>query len=213
MIYILTRTCNRPKYFELCKESILTQSYTNWKHIVGYDEIASYNSYLCFNKENAEKYSIIPLQKEIITSINTFPYNLYFNVMHKVIDKPGYLIYLDDDDGFYINTALETISNHLDEDTVIIWRVKFPDGLRPSNSIFSQKRITSSGFPSNCFCFHSKWIIDWSGKKGGDSMFFHKICKLIPKKIWLNEILTQINQPSLSTGLGKKNDFCPTTVS
>ena len=46
-----------------------------------------------------------------------------------------------------------------------------------------------------------------TGKKGGDSVYFHKLCKIIPKKIWLNEILTQINQDTLVSGKGKKNDI------
>ena len=201
-INVLTRTCNRPNFFAICKESLFNQTYQNWNFIIGYDEEESY-SYIC----DTSGVVLVPLIKEIVTNVNTFPYNLYFNVMHEKIKHPGYIIYLDDDDSFYSNTSLETISNYVDEDTIIIWRVKFPDGLRPSDSIFSKKRITSSGFPSNCFCFHSKWVTTWTGKKGGDSVFFHKLCKVIPKKVWLNEILTQINQETLTSGKGKRNDI------
>ena len=204
LINIFTRTCNRPNFFALCKKSLSEQSYTNWLHIIGYDDEESYTSYL--HDIQNDQTICVPLLKELVTPINTFPYNLYFNVLQQKINS-GYIIYLDDDDGFYVNNALEIISKYLDEDTILIWRVKFPDGLRPSDTIFANKRITSSGFPSNCFCYHSKWATTWTGKKGGDSVYFHNLCKKIPKKIWLNEVLTKVNQSTLISGKGKKTDI------
>lgn len=204
MINILTRTYNRPKFFKICHESIQNQGYTNWTHIIAYDDedtLQYLNLYL-------PNISSISVPKQVKTDINTFPYNLYFNEMAAYI-KDGYVLYLDDDDSLASSDSLEKISPYLDINTLIIWRVKFPTELYPRDNVFNAKRITSSGYPSNCFCFHHSWLSDvsWTGKKGGDSVFLHKISKIIPKKVWLNEVITQINQQTLISGCGKGNDM------
>ena len=201
MINILTRTYNRPNYFKICHESIRIQDEDN-VHIVAYDDEKT----LSYLREYPD-IILVSVPKQIKTAVNTFPYNLYFNEMILyVID--GYIIYLDDDDSLCPN-ALQTIKEHLDINTLIIWRVQFPNGLYPRDNVFKAKRITSSGFPSNCFCFHHSWTqkVDWTGQKGGDSIFLNRISKIIPNKIWIDKVLAQINQESCISGMGKGNDI------
>ncbi len=69
-INILTRTCNRPNYFALCANSITSQSYPYWHHIIGHDDICDYLT------NDDTRQIIVPLIKEIKTPVNTFPYNL-----------------------------------------------------------------------------------------------------------------------------------------
>ena len=129
IINILTRTCNRPNYFDINYRSIKNQTTNininiNINHLVCIDDEIT-KSYT----DNYDDIIVIKVDKLEKSKDYSFPFNLYFNSMHKhdVINN-GYIIYLDDDDSFMNNDVINIIEKYLDEDTLIIWQVLFPDG-------------------------------------------------------------------------------------
>jgi len=105
-LYIITRCSNRPNFFSQTYKSIKSQTYPNITHIVTYDtpETLSYlNKYTDLFKVSVERKPRL--------EVAHFPYNLYCNYAQEMVAKmpSGWIMYLDDDDIFTSNTAVEVI--------------------------------------------------------------------------------------------------------
>ena len=134
-----------------------------------------------------------------------FPPNEYFNMMMEYT-KPGYIIYLDDDDKFSSPDSLSKIISRIsNERQMLLWRVQFPGYLIPDNQHFGQTpvccQIASSGFT-----LHSSYIkhAQWDGYNYSDfrtalSLFLH-----IPQKGFINEVITALQS---ITGSGLINNL------
>jgi hypothetical protein len=204
---ILIRTSGRPNYFKECLESIYKQKYKNWNLIIGIDDKESekytqsakgrtifydYSSVKNEKKTKSEEYGIF------------FKYNLYLNDLQKQVTK-GYIIYLDDDDALNDENSLYDLSNEIqNEDQFIMWRVKFPNRLVPSNENFGKNPVMKdvSGIG---FAFHNKYKIDWEPYKRGDYRIAKKLHEVIPKKTYLNKVITKL-QREIEDGFGRKDD-------
>lgn len=100
MFNILIRTSGRPKFFERCIESVLAQTYGNYRILVSDDGDSDY----------AYDYPV-----EVIKVRKREGYcfwNLYMNELLAKVDK-GWIIYLDDDVTMKPD-ALEIISQRCD---------------------------------------------------------------------------------------------------
>lgn len=103
VIYILTRTSKRPKFYENCKKSLLNQSFKYWKHLVSYDD------------EDSKKYidtSVsMPINVKYIKKNQKHhcPYNLYFNELIKHVPKNAWILFMDDDSVFFENNSLKNL--------------------------------------------------------------------------------------------------------
>ena len=204
---ILIRTSGRPNYFKECLESIYKQKYKNWNLIIGIDDTESekytqsakgrtifydYSSVKNEKKTKSEEYGIF------------FKYNLYLNDLQNQVTK-GYIIYLDDDDALNDENSLYDLSNVIEnEDQFIMWRVKFPNRLVPSNENFGKKPVMKdvSGIG---FAFHNKYKIDWEPYKRGDYRIAKKLHEVIPKKTYLNKVVTKL-QREIEDGFGQRDD-------
>jgi len=210
-VNILTRTSNRPIGFKICEESIKNQTYSNINHIVSYDNDKDLN-YLgnCKNKIKINRSEIIKNDKSKNPNNPSFwfsPHNLYCNSLLDEVEE-GWVMYLDDDDMLYDKTVIEKIvKNIVDEDTILIWKMRYPDGrCLPDSHSFKTENIRLGGIGSPCFLFHSKYKDEsiWDAYKCGDYRFLEKLYKKIPNKKWINEIFIQLNN---SGGFGKKKDI------
>lgn len=200
-MYILTRTSERPKFFDQTYRSIKSQTYGDITHVVSYDTDNT--------REYLKGYDCIkvPVERETRLKFSHFPYNLYLNKMHSVVSD-GWIMYLDDDDVFTRNDAVEIISKHFkDPDAMIVWKVQFPDGTKPHKHVFG-RRVASSGFPAISFAFHSKWLkyANWDDRKGSDSRVAHTLFRAIKRVKWIDEVLTKINYESGYGGSGMQHD-------
>lgn len=208
LINILTRTSNRPNAFELNHNVVNSQTYKNVRQIVSVDDEAT-EAYV---KEYDVDYIVIDREKiiEEDTSIDPrtgkyAPHNLYFNPLMKEV-KEGWVMLLDDDDRFSNGKCLEKIVNAIpDEDTMIIWQMRFPNGmaLPPTNMIDNPPIVGRIGSP--CVLFHSKYIedVEWDGWKCGDFRFIKKMYDKIPNKVTIPEMLVTVGQ----IGDGKRTDI------
>jgi glycosyltransferase involved in cell wall biosynthesis len=212
-INILTRTSNRPKGFSICADSIVNQTYGNINHIVSYDDdkdleyISKYENIKAIKIDREE---IIKNDTSVDPKNPNFwfsPHNLYCNPLLDAVEE-GWVMFLDDDDMLIDNDVIEEIVlNIKDEDTMLIWQMRYPTGnLLPDQYSFLNKQIRLGGIGSPCFLFHSKWKDEarWDAYKCGDFRFLEKIYNKVPKKSWIRKPFIQLNN---NGGLGKKIDI------
>ena len=212
LINILTRTSNRPNGFDICVNSIKNQTYENINHIVSYDDDLDLNYINNYNvsKIKINREEIIKNDKSVTPNNPNFwfsPHNLYCNSLLDEV-KDGYIMFLDDDDMLLHENVIEVIVNNIvDEDTILIWKMQYPDGrLLPDSNSYNTKNIKLGGIGSPCFLFHSKWkdFYRWDAYKCGDYRFLEKLYKKIPNNKWINSPFIKLNN---SGGLGKKEDI------
>jgi glycosyltransferase involved in cell wall biosynthesis len=214
LINILIRTSNRPNYFENCVKSIYEQTYLNWNIIIGVDDV------------NTLKYTQSAKGRDIVydyTNIKIpnppnnidygikFKYNSYLNDLQNEVND-GYIIYLDDDDKLHNQNSLLTLTDVIKNDDVfVIWRVKFPNRLVPSDENFGKppvcKDISGIGYS-----FHVKNKEMWEPYKRGDYRVANTLYHKIPNTIYLNEIITEL-QRDIEDGMGLKDDIKKSDIS
>lgn len=204
MINILTRTSNRPKYFKTCCDSINYQSYKDINHIIGVDDIKS----IPYVKEYTSNYIYIDPLKYKHNQNKNFWYNptnmgdtpawwnSYFNDMYSLL-KPGWVMFLDDDDQFIYENSLEYItSNLINEDSLIFWKVQFLNYTIPryNTKPLNQFPPTPGNISGIGFMFHTNYIkyAMWEPWGSGDFRVSYNLWQNIPNKIQLNETLTKI---------------------
>ncbi len=120
--------------------------------------------------------------------------------------KPGYILYLDDDDKFSSADSLGKIAAHISgTDQMLLWRVQFPGYVEPDDAHFGKMPqyhyITSSGF-----AFHTRYIpyARWDGYTGGDYRTAISLYSHIPQKVFIDEVLTALQK---DIGKGSRNDL------
>ena len=204
---ILIRTSNRPNYFKGCVNSIYNQTYKNWNIIIGIDDDKS-EEYTVDAKGRTIKYNFKNVKKVERPNDDEygiyFKYNLYFNELHKQV-KSGYVIYLDDDDSLYDKDCLLKLSQQIEnDDTIVFWRVQFPNRLVPSDVNFGNapvmKDVSGIGFT-----FPNKYKTDWEPFKRGDYRIAKELYNKIPKKVFYNNIITKL-QRDVEDGFGLRDD-------
>ena len=189
LINILIRNCYRPNLFKKCIQSILSQKYNNYKLIMCYDD----DRCLEYLEKLPKNDKIVYFKASNIDKSKQYFYNLYMNeLLDKV--KDGYIMFLDDDDKLSHSKVLLDISNNIDnEDSILLWMVKFQNILIYPKDINS-KIIKDCQISGIGYCFHSKYKnnIKWKSISGADRMFYNSIIKndKINKKL-INMVLTE----------------------
>jgi len=211
-INILTRTSNRPNGFNICANSVKNQTYDNINHIVCYDNDndISYIDNFDVTKVKIDRELIIKNDTSANPNNSAFwfsPHNLYCNELLDNVED-GWIMFLDDDDMLLNDTVIEEIVSEVkDEDTMLIWQMRYPRGnVLPTEQSFNSKTIRLGGIGSPCFLIHSKWKdkARWDAYKCGDFRFLNEIFKMIPNKHWIMKPFIQLNNAG---GHGKKIDL------
>ena len=202
---ILTRTTQRPRFFEALCKSLDEQTYRDWSHHVITDDPGSLEYIERFGRS-----AVLTERRQIRTDLKDhFPYNLYLNELYKEV-KRGYVIVIDDDDFFSEASSLEFLSIMIEKignEPTLFWRVKFPDGYRPretTNFIFKPGNIASCGF-----CFHTKYIeaAIWDEFKESDFRVAHKV-KLVSETVYYlkESVVTCLQRAVGFGGFGQRDD-------
>ena len=196
IVNILVRTANRPRFFEKCIASILKQTYKNINIFVSIDHK---------NNDYTVKYPVYPVfvekQSEFMPPVNhkeygkTIPYNLYMNELHKKV-KSGIIVYLDDDDCYTCENALQDVVNEFKKgNELVFWRVKIGEQILPNDDNFGKEpmmyNINGTGF-----AFNSKYVgfAEWEPYRRGDYRVAKKLYKEVKKKSYINAILTKAQE-------------------
>ena len=171
---ILIRTSSRPSYFENCIQSILSQSYEN------------YHVYVCYDNEDSLPYLEKYKDHEKITyfhvnieSDKKYKFNLYCNILLERV-QDGYIMFLDDDDIFIHQNALELLNKKTEENKLVTWKFLRPDKLIFKKDI--EKPLILGEIDTACVCFHIdlKTSSSWNDQQYGDFSFYgplFEICK------------------------------------
>jgi len=186
-INILTRTHNREKYFNVCKHSIVNQTYKNVNWIVGSDIDCPYYPN-AIKLEERNNFSPIPAGHYYA------PYNEYLNQLATNV-KDGWVMYLDDDDEFLSPNALTDLANQIDsEDIMLVWKVRITKNWIVPCKTFGQ-RIQSGDFSGIGFMFHSKYLpVDWGFISCGDYRVAQQLLNKGLKIKWVDEVLTSTQE-------------------
>ncbi|MFA6518474.1 MAG: glycosyltransferase family A protein [Candidatus Shapirobacteria bacterium] len=187
LINILTRTAGRPVFFKECRQSVVNQTYVNVRQIIGIDDKKSMDYLGGINKRDIIEYPRLKRKKEA-----DFPYNLYLNRLIKEV-KEGWVMYLDDDDMLVNKYSLEKLATYLlDENTLYVWKVWFPNKTVPSLSF--GKKIVRGDVTGTGFIFHSKHKdkSNWTNNMCGDYGFIKQLSEKL-KVRWIDKVLTRSN--------------------
>lgn len=211
LINILTRTSNRPVYFSINRQSIISQTYNNVNHIVSCD---NRNDLKYIEKEGFDdliyinENSKIKLKQKFLTNNLTegrfFLPELYINKLLENVNE-GWVLVLDDDDVFFDENSLEKIVKEINDADIIFWRMIWKNGrIIPSDKNFYNYPVLND-IGSPCFMFHSKFKdhFVWSPWSGSDYRALVKIWKHTIRKKYINEVLIKIPKQ----GFGKKEDI------
>lgn len=179
LINILTRTGSRPKYFKRCYDSIIAQSYKNYRHIISNDNPD------CKYLDNLD--DVYFIDKSNIKNIRNF-YNLYLDTLASKC-KDGWIIIIDDDDKFIDKNFLSNLAKKLENcntKDVLIYQSKIDKKIFPSNDDMINNYIRYWGIGMPCFCVHYTLFKDITfescfsekdGYKCGDYKIISKIQK------------------------------------
>ena len=136
------------------------------------------------------------------TKFAHFPYNLYLIRAEKKI-REGWVIYLDDDDQLYKDTALEGLAGNLvDEDTLYFFRIARDKELLPYDYVLEHSCVPNGQQPPAlgvCFggstiSFHSKYLehTAWDEWSGSDWKTVQSLWYSIPKHNLINQPIIRV---------------------
>jgi glycosyltransferase involved in cell wall biosynthesis len=206
IVNILTRTSKRPNFFKECVESVNSQTYGNIRHIVCADDQES----LAYAKKMIPDAFLVK-KKPRLTKYGTMhaPYNLYCNELLSKVEE-GWIMFLDDDDLFTSNKAIEKIMNfNPNNDDLLLWKVQFPYRVVPNASNFGKHIVCGDISGIGCM-FHKDyiWAAQWDEVKASDYRMIQKLCMLVRRIMWIDGILTKINYQvrGVFGGLGLQQD-------
>jgi len=178
MITILVRTSNRPTLFKRMFESVINQTFTDWRMIVSYDNHEANDyliNYLPHYYGRVRAYPVNPDKK--------FPmfYDLYCNDLKEQVTD-GWFFFLDDDDFLVNKFALETISKRLVEDRGLICQFMRNRKPKPNKQLMDLKQIIRGKIGMPCLFLHAKYknIADLDGQVAGDYRWIKEVSEKIP---------------------------------
>jgi glycosyltransferase involved in cell wall biosynthesis len=217
---ILIRTSKRPNFFRECVESIFQQSYQNIKLIICIDDEESQEYVEVYRDYIEKKYpdSVIVAMDRTERNPHLFkewegvhlyhaPYNMYFNGMHTLCEE-GYLMYLDDDDVFTSNNALQLIANAINnkDNALLLWRVQFPDDrIIPSSDNLG--KIVKGDISGIGFAYPIEYVEhgSWDDYSYGDFRVITNLSKHL-EIATIDKVLTGLQRLDGVGGLGSRDD-------
>lgn len=208
--YILTRTNSRPHGFDRCVNSLLSQTYTNFTHIVSIDNketweyVKKYPHVLAveIDKNEIEKETDIPSPQ----TGGKFIYNKYLNKLMEYVKDDSWVIILDDDDYFNSSDVLKKISDQLTSYTdLVLWSMQKDKNTLIPNKLYMGKtpKLGQIGSPCVAVSTNIAKTIKFDGWKCGDFRYIEAAFKKSSSKKWIFEPLVQMG----GVGGGKKIDI------
>lgn len=195
LINILTRTSNRPLLFAQCRNSIVTQTYQNVRHIVSVDDMVSYNYIKQYQYPES---NLVKVNRPIRINRKHMPYNLYCNHLLRLVTD-GWVMFLDDDDLFVHSNVLESLVERIKSNpkvNLIIWKIQLESNRIVPNVNFGH-RVQPGDISSGCVLFHHSLIRVswWDSQLASDGRFYQRLYyHPTTEAIWVPQIFTRINK-------------------
>ena len=184
VVNILTRTNNR-EYFNVCKQSLESQTYKDINWIVGSDNNCDYHE------------GVLPLIKSIAVPFHIpqghyyAPYNLHLNTLaEKCVE--GIVTYMDFDDMYCDENSLQQIVDNFKSDCLNVWKVQITPKFIVPNYSFGHA-VTPCDVSGIGIAFHTKYLpfIDWGHLSMGDYRVAKQLEAKIGKVNWIDKVLTR----------------------
>jgi len=189
-IYVLIRTCNRPKLFQRCYASVL-RSTIKLTPVVVYDGE---------EKPNHVPDDVISFPATQVQRIGCF-YNLYCNdLLQKVAElEPGYFFFLDDDDYIQDSNSIKRLLPFLQEDKANICQFMRNHKTKPNNTMINRRQIVSGMIGLPCIFLHNKFanIATFNSNGNADYEYIRDVCSKIPSNFIAKAV---VMSPSRSHG-------------
>lgn len=185
IISLLIRTSGRPQQFANCIRSIVSQTYpaANVKLVVGIEDDDS-RDYV---------FGLLPHATHAVSLIKCAPdkshpyyWNLHCNTLKEHVSA-GWLMFLDDDDRLYKNSALSNIARYCDErhpETGLVFQFARGSYVKPSYPMMIGRRIVKGMIGGGCMVLHhsQKNVADWDGQEAADYRWLKQLEASIPLK-------------------------------
>ena len=200
VVNVLTRTSNRPRFFYFNHQSVTSQSYPRVIHHVSYDDEATHGYVQMY-----PDLQTLAVERQRRKNGTDFPFNEYCNLLMQQV-KSGWVMFLDDDDLLSSPDSIAIAMRHVkDEDTLLLWKVQLGTQIIPKKCFGREPLI--SDVSAIGFMFHSKHIqkASWESRRGGDFKVIHHLYSLL-KPVWIGQVLTQSNYPTMTGGFGHRED-------
>lgn len=157
-----------------------------------------------FNPEK-EKF-VSPNPNGCRTAFMHFPFNLYLIKAESKV-KPGWVMYVDDDDKFYDDLSLETLNKKiLDPDTLYFYRFLKkevgPNEEALKHSLSHYPPALGAGFCGSSFIFHHKYLgyTAWDEWSGSDWKTCQSLWYSVKNTSLIDKIIVKITE---EPGLGE----------
>lgn len=174
-IYALIRTCNRPKLFERCYNSVL-RSTVKITPIIVYDGD---------EKPNHVPDDVISFPATKVNRIGCF-YNLYCNDLLMEVSKypEGYFFFLDDDDYIQDSNSIKRILPYLDPEKANICQFMRNHKTKPNNTMIARKQIVSGMIGLPCIILNNKFanIATFNSSSNADYQYIRDVSERIETK-------------------------------
>lgn len=197
MIYVITRTNNRPNKFAICAESVQAQT-IECEHItISENELPSY----------------VEATKGIISvTVNKADfehYNQYLDWALENIGQEGdYFAFLDDDDFYTSPDSLKIAMQEGNGNDLILWRVNASNNvIVPRLTTFENKEVKFGDISGIGFLVRKGSFTSarFGNKLGGDYNFLKDAVNECKGVKWVNKVLSSVN-PLFSYGAGNQQD-------
>lgn len=174
LINILIRTSYRPEQFARCLESIQTQTYQNYRVVVGFDNL------------RALEYIPKGIERQMVNADKTLPYyyDCYCNQL-KLNTEIGWFFFLDDDDELASPTVLQQLSTHLQVLNEAIICQFLRNGVpKPADNYIRKQVIREGKIGLPCLVLHSKHkaLSGLDGQKAGDYRYIKEVTDQVNTK-------------------------------
>lgn len=194
IIYVLTRTSQRPKLFDQCYRSVKQQLFCLVRHLVSFDTETTRQYVTQYN----HLHQIIDLtgQKGLIHP------NQYIDFFYDrlLTEVPGWVLVLDDDDCLFSEYVFYYLQQYLTNPEIcIIWMLARPDKFiypcDKNNPILGE-------IGSCCYLYHTSKIKKnlWGGNSTGDFNFFKYIFNNTKQHLYVDFPLTGVNYKKKLSG-------------
>jgi hypothetical protein len=207
ILNIITRTKGRPKFFQICYETIHNLNFKKLKlnHWVIYDDDDTLE-YLN-NYKDIKLFKAGPCQQKM-PAHGKLAHNDYFNQVYQSIQE-GVIFHVDDDDFISHPNAFLDIEDkilELKQDEVIIVQFEFAynnTGPRPSLTSIKNEKIVLGEVGSSCIICPIQLAKQntWPAIRCGDFHFIKALCNKARSIHWLKHKIVNAFVPGL--GLSK----------
>lgn len=189
-VYILIRTSGRPKFFSVMMDSIKKQTYENIITITHSDDP---------NDDYVQGDIILNGEKPTGPDIGRAPYNLYCNRLLDAIPEDaaeGWFHFMDDDDMYYDDRAIENFVNMSNIDAVNVARSD-----RGGGKIWPRYWRGQKSFQTQCFLINVKYrkSATWWSKTAGDHHYSKQLTAFLPIN-WIDNLIVAKAQEGKGRG-------------